>query len=211
MELTDDDSQHPSSLDVAEWRSPPFQMTKSQHFVGKQINLWKGRHLFEVFIQFLSSGIRDWLSLHQAGCRRSRQSCFCPYQHSLTKLRAWLWCHGLLVYSCLRTGTEAHPWIPIRWACIFCLLYAGPLPTSKMHCSSSQQLSLFLPSVLLLFLFSKNRCGCSFKFGVYSSSHLPGQDFDRGRVWESQQTTIRCNFSEKRFFCLFCFVLFLRK
>lgn len=67
MELTDDYSQHPSSLDVAEWRSPPFQMTKSEHFVGKQINLWKGRHLFEVFIQFLSSGIRDWLSLHQAG------------------------------------------------------------------------------------------------------------------------------------------------
>lgn len=71
------------------------------------------------------------------------------------------------------------PRIPIRWACIFCLLYAGPLPTSKMYRSSSQQLSLLLPSVLLLFPFCKNRCGCLFKFRIYSSPHLPGQDFDR--------------------------------
>lgn len=111
------------------------------------------------------------------GCSWSRQSWFCTYQHSLTKLGAWLRCHGLLVYSCLRTRTEAHPWIPIRRACLFCLLQVGPLPTSKMYCSSSQQLSLLLPSVLLLFLFSKNRCGYSLKFRISSLSHLPGQNF----------------------------------
>lgn len=165
-----------------------------------------------ICLKFLSSSchLESEIDCHctRQGCRQSRRSCFCSYQHSLTKLRAWLGCHGLLVYSCLRTGTEAHPWIPIRWACIFCLLYAGPLPTSKMHCSSRQQLSLSLPSVMLLFPLSKNRCGYSFKFGVYSSPHLPGQDFDRGRVWGSQQTTIGCNFSESGFFLFWKWWLF---
>lgn len=178
-------------------------MTKREHFVGKQINLWKGHHLFEVFIQFLSSGIRDWLSLHQAGVQGKPTKLLLSVSAFLDKTRAWLRCHGLLVYSCLRTGAEARPWIPIRWACIFCLLYAGPLPTSKMYRSSSQQLSLLLPSVLLLFSFCKNRCGYLFKFGVYSSHTCQGRILTEVEFLGSQQTTIGCNFSESSFFFFF--------
>lgn len=42
-------------------------MTNTERSVGKQINLLKGHHLFEVFIQFLSSGIGDGVSFCKAG------------------------------------------------------------------------------------------------------------------------------------------------
>lgn len=89
------------------------------------------------------------------GCRQSCwKLCVCSAQHCLTKLPAWLGCHGLLLCSWLWTGKEAHPWIPITCSCS-----SLPALSWKTYCGSRQQLSPSLPSVLLLVPVSKSRCG----------------------------------------------------
>lgn len=45
FKLTDDYSQHPLNLEMGMWRSDQSPMTE-RTFVGKQINLSKGHHLF---------------------------------------------------------------------------------------------------------------------------------------------------------------------
>lgn len=116
-----------------------------------------------ICFKFLSSSCHLELEIDchfaRQGCSQSCWSCLCASQHSLTKLPAWLGCHGLLVCSWLRTGMEAHPWIPISCSYKSCLVEAGPLPTRKTYCGSRQQLSPSLPSVLLLVPASESRCG----------------------------------------------------
>lgn len=116
MELTDDCSQHPFSLDMGTWRSPHLTWQRGNILLVNKLIFWK----VAICFKFLSSSchLESEIDCHftRQGCSWSRQSCVCTYQHSLTKLGAWLGCYGLLVYSCLRTRMEAHPWIPIRWA-----------------------------------------------------------------------------------------------
>lgn len=133
-----------------------FWQTQNALLVNKLI-FWKVTICFKFFFLSSSCHLESEMECHFArqGCRQSCwKLCVCSSQHCLTKLPAWLGCHGLLLCSWLWTGKEAHPWIPITCSCS-----SLPALSWKTYCGSRQQLSPSLPSVLLLVPVSKSRCG----------------------------------------------------